>query len=221
MDFKFWLLLLEAADDEVESIKQRTNPLFTKALGASHDWVGETLRLAQSMGYRGGDILPVVNGAMAKLYRRLADINWGNDPFRVFRRAVRFDISHVGQEEFQTRRPHRDIPLSTLSNGDKPRDFSSNKQPPDAEISYQSYKDSLLKELSRRLQSAKEFKQLQRIQRAELALQIAKIQLDNPYDRAGLGQLVDMFPQVKRTTLYKITLEIQDVARSIFPHLNF
>lgn len=217
LEFKSWLLLLEGADDEVESIKNRTNPLFNKALGVSHDWVGETLKQAYNMNYMGGDALPVANGAIASLLHRLDDIKWGTDPIKVFRRAIRFDISHIGEKEFGTRRPHRDVPLSTLSNGDKPKDFAAPMPPPDADLTYQSYQDALLKQLGEKLKNAKDNNQLRKIQRADLALKIAKIQTDSPYDRVGLDQLVTMFPDVARTTLYNVTLDIQDTAKSIIP----
>lgn len=127
------------------------------------------------MNYMGGDALPVANGAIASLLHRLEDIEWGTDPVKVFRRAIRFDISHIGEKEFGTRRPHRDVPLSTLSNGGKFQDFAAPMPPPDTDLTYYSYQDALLKELGRKLQDAKTNKQLRKIQRADLALKIAKI----------------------------------------------
>lgn len=224
---------LTEADRSLDAAMQQNNFLFTQHLGGVRkNWFGIILGQAKNYG-KGGDILTIASEAASELLMSL-DKKDPADPFfhgvqqilaledpgqkenqlaAFFTNAAMLRVRRFGgqyhRKKDQITKPFSALDKRGADSMSAIEAIPDEREPDDAEQRMNALRRGIMLQLDRMIAQGGDKRTVARL---ELAKRVAERRMENPPNFPSLEELMDMFPEVGKTTMFKILQDIQDAA---------
>lgn len=223
MGFLKLLVLREAWDAAMKGASDQNNMQFNQLFGVQKNWFGIILGLAVKR-VKGEEAFDVAQKAATdmlmsmhqktdKFYTGMAPLIQAQDENQIVAFFTNAAALRVRRYADRRAKSFRDVHMSAItgddSRGNQMHEPIDNQRPEDGseESQMEFLKNAVQMELERMSQTAKDPRSQKRL---ALAKQVAAKRLENPPNFPSMDELLQMFPDIGKTSMFAILQDIQD-----------
>jgi hypothetical protein len=223
LNFLEWLTINE---NQLTAATEANNRALNKLLGVSYNWYGVAIQAAGRY-VKGQDILSVATDIFTHIIKSLTEktdklakgveqIQMLSDESAKQTQMIKYISTAIMMrarrfsEIFTNKKAQMSISMSDMGNNNGDNKFNPENQfvaPEKSNFDIEEIKKEVIKELNKMASEANDKRTQARLQKA---IEIAPIRMENAPNMVPIGQLMSMFPDIKKTMMHDIIHDIQN-----------